>query len=68
MAYMNTETEINITLDEIREVWMNHPYLRFGQLVVDVLGTDPFYMKDDVIRRKFREFNKNPTERIHYHE
>lgn len=30
--------------------------LRFGQLVVDVLGVDPFYIEDNEARKKFREF------------
>lgn len=49
-------TEMHIFLDELFEAWKRKPMLRFGQLVVDVLGVDPFYIEDNEARKKFREF------------
>ena len=51
-----TITEMYILLDELFEAWKRKPMLRFGQLVVDVLGVDPFYIEDNEARKKFREF------------
>lgn len=51
-----TITEMYIFLDELLEAWKRKPMLRFGQLVVDALGTDPFYIEDDEARKKIREF------------
>lgn len=51
-----TITEMCIFLDELFEAWKRKPMLRFGQLVVDVLGVDPFYIGDNEARKKFREF------------
>lgn len=51
-----TITEMYIFLDEVLETWKRNPSLRFGQLIVDVLGTDPFYIEDIEARKKFRKF------------
>ena len=48
-----------IFLDELLETWKKYPMLRFGQLVVNVLGTDPFYIEDIEARKKFREYEVN---------
>lgn len=34
-------------MDELERVWSQVPDWRFGQLVVNVLGIDPFYIEDD---------------------
>jgi len=54
-----TITEMYIFLDELFETWKKYPTLRFGQLVVNVLGNDPFYIEDTEARKKFREYGVN---------
>lgn len=34
-------------LDELERVWSQVPDWRFGQLVANLLGRDPFYVEDD---------------------
>ena len=51
-----TITEMYIFLDELLEAWKRKPMLRFGQLIVNALGTDPFYIEDNEARKKIREF------------
>ena len=41
-----TKTEMKILLDDLFKVWQKYPYFRFGQLVVNLFGTDPFYIED----------------------
>ena len=38
-----TQNEI---FSELEKAWNKNPELRFGQLIVNVLGEDPFYMSD----------------------
>lgn len=42
-------------LDELERVWSQVPDCRFGQLVVNVLGVDPFYVEDDEALDAFRD-------------
>lgn len=41
---------------KLENVWMTHPDMRLGQLMVCILGTDPFYMEDNVAEEKIKEF------------
>ena len=34
-------------MDELERAWCQVPDWRFGQLIVNVLGIDPFYIEDD---------------------
>lgn len=54
MGY-STEKEMDEVLGAIKEVWKTAPYLRFGQLVVDVLGVDPFYTSNETVTSEFRK-------------
>ena len=42
--------------NELAEIWSKVPDWRFGQLVINVLGPDPFYMEDDRAMKCFRIF------------
>ena len=42
--------------NQLAEVWSKVPDWRFGQLVVNVLGTDPFYIEDDKAMECFKMF------------
>lgn len=53
---MRDKNRIPIFLEKLGEVWNKYPDLRFGQLVVNCLGVDPFYVEDDIAKRKIEEF------------
>ena len=53
---MRDKNRIPKILRVIGEVWNKYPDMRFGQLVVNCLGTDPFYVEDNVIEKKFKTF------------
>lgn len=46
---------IDPILELLREEWHAHPDLRFGQLVVNLFGADPFYLKDTSVSRTLAE-------------
>jgi hypothetical protein len=39
----------------VYKAWRSYPEQRFAQLVVNFLGTDPFYVEDSVTERQLRE-------------
>jgi len=41
------EKRIEPFLEKLKELWEIYPDWRFGQIVVNVLGRDPFYIEDD---------------------
>lgn len=45
--------------DALASVWSRYPDMRFGQLIVNVLGTDPFYIEDDKSLELIEKFAKN---------
>lgn len=47
---------IDEVLNTVKTVWEQYPDMRFGQLVVNVLGVDPFYIEDDVILKAFQNW------------
>ena len=48
---------IDRTVERVRELWKEHPDWRLGQLIVNVSGTDdPFYMTDEELPRKIRDW------------
>jgi hypothetical protein len=51
---MRDPARIDKVLAAVKERWILDPDQRFGQIVVNVLGADPFYIEDDVILQKFR--------------
>lgn len=60
---MRDKKRIPKLLKMIERVWTKYPDMRFGQLIVNCLGTDPFYIEDDIAEKKIAEFGKvNYTE------
>ncbi len=47
-----------IVLEAIRKVWSKSPELRFGQLIVNVLGTDPFYESDKNVVTRMKKYER----------
>ena len=48
----------DVVLDAVRKVWDKLPELRFGQLIVNVLGSDPFYESDKNVVTKMRKYER----------
>lgn len=48
-----SKAEIASVLHYVEEAWKKNPEMRFGQLVVNVLGTDPFYTDDSITQEAF---------------
>ena len=44
---MRDPARIDEFLQVFRNLWERYPDMRFGQLVVNTLGSDPFYKEDD---------------------
>lgn len=42
-------------ISHLLKIWEKRPEWRFGQLIVNVLGVDPYYMKDENILNKIIE-------------
>lgn len=53
---MRDPKRIDEVLNTVKTVWEQYPDMRFGQLVVNVLGIDPFYIEDDVILKAFQNW------------
>lgn len=51
---MRDPKRIDEILNTVKKVWEQYPDWRFGQLVVNVLGVDPFYIEDDIILKAFQ--------------
>ncbi len=45
---MRDPNRIDEFMDELKKLWKKCPDWRFGQLVVNALGVDPFYIEDDI--------------------
>lgn len=48
----------DVVLDAVRKVWDKLPELRFGQLIVNVLGSEPFYELDKNVVTKMRKYER----------
>lgn len=44
---MRDPDRIDKFLENFGEIWKHFPDWRFGQLVVNMFGRDPFYIEDD---------------------
>ena len=58
---MRDTKRIKPFLEEIEKLWEKVPDWRFGQLVMNVLGTckkDPFFYEDDEMLELWKEFFK----------
>ena len=49
-------------LKTVEEVWRKYPDMRFGQLVVNVLGVDPFYVEDEESKQMFKKFGEQMSD------
>ncbi len=54
---MTTETEMRILLDDLLNQWQKYPNYRFGQLIVNILGIDPFYVSNMEAMKKINNYN-----------
>lgn len=45
-------------LDAFEAYWIAHPNWRFCQLVFGITRGDPFYVEDDVVLRKLKEWKR----------
>lgn len=45
-------------LKNLEVVWKQYPDMRFGQLIVNCLGVDPFYISDNEAKEKIHQFGK----------
>ena len=51
---MRDPNRIPELLSEFERIWQMYPDWRFGQLVVNLLGVDPFYIEDSDALIRFR--------------
>ena len=60
---MRDPKRIDEILNAVKTVWEQYPDWRFGQLVVNVLGVDPFYIEDEIILAAFQANIKGRKEK-----
>lgn len=60
---MRDPKRIDEILNTVKIVWEQYPDWRFGQLVVNVLGVDPFYIEDEIILAAFQANIKERKEK-----
>ena len=60
---MRDPKRIDEILNTVKIVWEQYPDWRFGQLVVNVLGVDPFYIEDEIILAAFQANIKGRKEK-----
>jgi hypothetical protein len=54
---MRDPARIPIILEKVQEVWLAHPDMRLGQILVNVMGqADPFMVEDDVLLDDLNEW------------
>lgn len=53
---MRDPNRIKLIMEEIEEYWVQHPYLRLGQIIANCvraydgrLNCDPFYIEDEAL-------------------
>ena len=50
-------SRIEPMLDEFRKLWEKYPYLRFGQLVCNIVPEiQLFYVEDDIMLERIQDF------------
>lgn len=56
--YSTTDPErIKPMIELLKKQWEEHPQIRLGQLIVIISDrTDPFYIEDDIMERRMKEF------------
>ena len=57
---MRSKYRIDITLNELQNIWLEFPDLRLGQLLLNAVS-DPelYYLEDEELIVKLQEFYKN---------
>ncbi len=55
---MREPERIDEFCEELAKQWHKVPDWRFGQLVVNVLGIDPFYVEDETALERIKKFFK----------
>ena len=57
---MRSKYRIDITLNELQNIWLEFPDLRLGQLLLNAVS-DPelYYLEDEELIIKLQEFYKN---------
>ena len=57
---MRSKYRIDITLNELQNIWLDFPDLRLGQLLLNAVS-DPelYYLEDEELIVKLQEFYKN---------
>ena len=53
---MRDPKRIPIICEKLETLWKTYPDMRLGQLMVCLLGTDPFYMEDGIAEKKLDEW------------
>lgn len=62
---MRDPKRIDKFCDELKAYWQHVPDWRFGQLMVNVLGTckrDPFFYEEDEMLKVFEEYFSNVSQ------
>lgn len=59
---MRDPKRIHEFCEELERVWSLVPDGRFGQIVVNVLGVDPFYIEDDKSISLFKTYREQLCE------
>jgi uncharacterized protein YihD (DUF1040 family) len=56
---MREKDRINRILNNIEELWIANPDLRLMQLLMNVLqlNQDPYYVEDDILEKKLKEYS-----------
>lgn len=62
---MRSKARIDPVIEKLREVWKNHPDMRFGQLIMNIApiryingSVDIWYMEEDELLERLEEFDK----------
>lgn len=61
---MTDEETIDAVLNELEEYWKDNPQLRLSQIITIIsveqgIGSDPFYMEDNILLRELKFKNKH---------
>lgn len=55
---MRDPERISRICQKLEQTWKMFPDMRLGQLITNILGTDPFYIEDDEAEKKIEEWCK----------
>ena len=55
---MRDPNRIEPILETIRKIWLEHPDYRLMQLLGNVYRGDPYYIEDDVLMERLKEYRK----------